>query len=399
MHIDMKTSIFLIFSFLFTSFEVYSSSANSTDSICTLNANVKGIGKSRIYFSWLDRDTMRHQLITADHGNFVFSTRLSQPSLVTFSVLKNKTDSLKDMNKDAQHFRRGKHYGVVYKTALLENRTMHWSTSKGLFRDSKIDNAPLNDEYKKLQPLYSKINHNDPEAKIWLRKHPFHLIKLSSTARKEITDIRSRLSRQYEDSLYQYIWDHPSSYVSLYHLNYIKSADTTARRKLYNHLDSNLQKKGNALYFLQNITRVLKSVAIGSKAPEIEQADTSGKMIRLSDIKGRAILIDFWASWCKPCRGENPHVVDTYKKFHKKGLEIIGVSLDASKAAWRDAIEKDGLSWTQVSDLNAWNNKYALLFGVRGIPDNFLLDKDGVIIDTNLRGKQLQKAVRKALAH
>ncbi|MCU7548997.1 AhpC/TSA family protein [Chitinophagaceae bacterium LB-8] len=137
----------------------------------------------------------------------------------------------------------------------------------------------------------------------------------------------------------------------------------------------------------------LNATSIGSMAPEFTQNDPSGNMVKLSSFRGKYLLVDFWASWCGPCRVENPNVVKAYAKYHEKGFEILGVSLDNEKGKenWIKAIEKDGLKWPQVSDLKYWNNEVAQLYAIRSIPQNFLLDPTGKIIAKNLRGEALEK--------
>ena len=132
-------------------------------------------------------------------------------------------------------------------------------------------------------------------------------------------------------------------------------------------------------------------LGIGKPAPNIAMNQPNGKMAQLSDLKGKVVLIDFWASWCKPCRMENPNVVKLYKKYKNKGFEIFGVSLDKSKQAWENAIKADNLTWTHVSDLQLWNNAAAQLYGVSSIPATFLIDAEGNILAKNLRGIALEK--------
>ena len=134
-----------------------------------------------------------------------------------------------------------------------------------------------------------------------------------------------------------------------------------------------------------------------SNAPDFTMADTSGKAVSLSSFKGKYLLVDFWASWCKPCRFENPNVVAAYNQYKDKNFTILGVSLDENKNAWLKAIEADGLTWTQVSDLKGWENSAAALYGVRSIPYNLLLDPNGNIIAENLRGKELTATLEKFL--
>jgi len=140
--------------------------------------------------------------------------------------------------------------------------------------------------------------------------------------------------------------------------------------------------------FLENLKR-LKGVTIGSEAPEIALPTPAGPIMRLSDLRGKYVLIDFWASWCGPCRRENPNVIKTYAAYKDKGFEIFGVSLDQDKAAWTNAIAKDQLTWPHVSDLQYWNSVAAQAYQVSSIPMTFLLDPQGKIIAKGLRGDSL----------
>lgn len=138
-------------------------------------------------------------------------------------------------------------------------------------------------------------------------------------------------------------------------------------------------------------------LGIGKPAPEIELNDVNGKPIKLSSLKGKLVLVDFWAGWCAPCRRQNPDLVKIYNLYKNKGFEIFGVSLDKDKETWVNAIKDDNLNWIQVSDLGYWNSPVAKLYNITSIPNNYLLDKNGVIIAKHLPVQELEKALKENL--
>jgi len=161
-----------------------------------------------------------------------------------------------------------------------------------------------------------------------------------------------------------------------------------------------LGEEAKASFFgriLQNAMQEESVGAIGSKAPDFTQNDPDGNAVSLSSFKGKYVLIDFWASWCGPCRQENPAVVKAFETYKNKNFTILGVSLDRDKKAWLEAVKVDRLNWTQVSDLKFWNNEVAALFKVESIPQNFLIDPQGIIIAKNLRGEELQRKLAEIL--
>lgn len=145
------------------------------------------------------------------------------------------------------------------------------------------------------------------------------------------------------------------------------------------------------------MTEKMKITAVGQLAPEIALPNPSGQIVKLSSLRGKYVLIDFWAKWCGPCRKENPNVVRAYHRFKSKGFEVFGVSLDRNKQEWMQAIQEDGLVWTQVSDLQYFNSQAARDYNIQAIPFSILLDKDGKIIAKNLRGAALEQKLEEVL--
>lgn len=148
---------------------------------------------------------------------------------------------------------------------------------------------------------------------------------------------------------------------------------------------------------LNEILSVQSKTAIGVEAPDFTMNDPDGNPVSLTSLRGKYLLVDFWASWCGPCRQENPNIVDAYKKYKDKGFDILGVSLDRDKDAWLKGIADDQLTWHHVSDLKYWQNEVAQLYGVNSIPHSVLLDKDGVIIAKNLRGPALEEKLKELM--
>lgn len=179
-------------------------------------------------------------------------------------------------------------------------------------------------------------------------------------------------------------------------MNWEDETDVVYMEEINKRLQSKFAKNQVATYSKNKLNK-LKQLAIGSVAPEISLPDANGKNITLSSLKGKYILIDFWAAWCGPCRQENPNVVAAYDKYKNKGFEIYGVSLDDNKDKWVGAIEKDKLTWINVSDLRGWQSSAAKLYGITAIPKNFLLDKQGKIIAKNLRGSALEAKLKELM--
>jgi len=277
-----------------------------------------------------------------------------------------------------------------YKSIYLENGTIT-VTSPDTLADAKVEGTKTNLENAKYDLVRKPIDdaYTALEAKM---KAASDDVKKSEAFQKENEKTEKAIEAQGTQIDVQFIKDNPDSYISLNLLpGFAYGHDYSEIAPLFNSLSPAIKSSESGKKFADLLPK-MKNVAMGAIAPTFAEADTAGKMVNLSSFRGKYVLVDFWASWCGPCRMENPNVVKAYNRYKGQKFTIIGVSLDrpGAKQKWMDAIHKDGLTWNHVSDLKFWDSATAGLYAVRAIPQNFLLDPDGKIIGKNLRGEDLE---------
>lgn len=315
-----------------------------------------------------------------DNGAFQFKGTVAEPIKAQL-ILDHKGIGLSRLGQDAD---------VVL--LYLEKGNIN-ITGQDSVKNALISGSKINDENKSYNALIAA-----PEKAMAMLNSQYQAASESQRNDQAFMDgLQARYDKAKEEKRllqYQYIKQNPDAYRSLLTLIELgePDMDVVTIEPLFNGLSVAIRTSPTGLEFTKLIAAA-RAVAIGATAPLFTQNDVNDQPVSLSSFRGKYVLLDFWASWCGPCRGENPNVVKAYDQYKNKNFTVLSVSLDrpGKKEDWLAAIKADGLEWTQVSDLKFWDNEVAKQYGIRAIPQNFLIDPSGKIIAKNLRGDELNK--------
>jgi peroxiredoxin len=351
---NMKNILFLL---LFLPSVLFSQSTGFT-----VAGSVTGLSEgAEVRLNNVNDNTLLAKGIVKD-GKFVIKGSIPEPGLYWITLGREQ----------AQHiYLENTSVSITGSVKDIKNITIEGSPSHKDFDEFRKTFNPLVGE---LNAIAAQVNQTPDEGR-----------------RTDLMEDYDSVSRLIISDVGKFISAKPSSFVSPF-LLFITAQlidDPLLMEQHYNSLAENV-RSSNIGKSLAEYIAYAKVGAVGTDALDFTQQDTNGKPVSLSSFRGKYVLVDFWASWCKPCRMENPNVVKAYEKFSNKNFTVFGVSLDKEKEPWIKAIKNDSLVWTQVSDLQFWNNSAAVMYHVQGIPHNLLIDPNGKIIGKNLRGEELE---------
>lgn len=342
----------------------------------TARGYIMGLPDGKVYLAYGSFNTMKADTVLAKNGSFVFKGRIAEPC---YAMLFTHDYSLKvDLFIDTGNVVINGDINAVEETSVKGSRVVNeYAAYNKLILDSR----------KPVQKIY--------EA--WMNAYKAGDSIKSTEYQQQFMAARDSQSVAQANAQLKFIQQHPGSYISAWELIHrIDGHSLQQGVTLYKGLLPAIRQSKQGQEIADRIA-LLSKVETGNVAPVFKQVNLDNKSISLADYKGKYVLLEFWASWCGPCRAEIPNLINQYGQFKDKGFDILSVSLDDDKAKWKGAIEQHKMPWAQVSDLKGWKNEVARLYGINAVPANFLINPEGVIIAQNLRGDMLGSKLNEIL--
>lgn len=366
-----KSTLSILFSLLIFSSYSQKKSTQKTFPL-KIEGTVSNWSAKKIYLHHRDNDLMVTDSSTVNKGKFKFQSKLAEPTMYWFSLSKdpNQQPNIVFFADEAP-----------VSASILGGDSLVYSTvNAGQTQKDYVEYKLMVNNFIMIQQRM-QTDFNDAAQ------------KGDANTQNAIKLEYENLNTQYMSGVKNFIKTHPKSAMSAFILaNDLNnpSIPLSEIEECLTYIDSSLINNSN-IKLVNKRMEDKRGTMVGYKATNFTQPNTEGKQVSLSDFKGKYVLIDFWASWCRPCRMENPNVVAAYNRYKDKGFTILGVSMDSNRDPWLAAIQQDNLTWTHVSDLKGWGNEVGKLYGVSGIPQNYLIDKEGKIVAKDLRGAALEE--------